>query len=79
MRIRTLAKARQREPARAYLNDQGDLGRFLPAFGANLWCSGAGPTMLGADQVSVETDERSSSSPRPYASSMGTRITRDKC
>ena len=33
-RIRTLAKARQRELAWTYSTDQDNLGRFLPAFGA---------------------------------------------
>ena len=48
---RTLAKARQRELAWAYLNDQDNLGRFPSRVWCLCWCRGAGPTMLGADRA----------------------------
>jgi len=56
-RIRTLAKARQREPARAYLNDQGDLGRFLPGFDAYAGVAGRSDNAWSGSGSSVETDE----------------------
>src|SRR5258707_14590474 len=83
MRIRTPAKARQRDAARAYLNDQGDLGRFLPGFDA--YAGVAGPVRQCLARIGVvgrSGRRRSSNSPydryasRAWATKMPTLRTK---